>query len=84
MLNYLSNPQRFMARAVERRDEGRGAVEVEVQLRHAVQLASPAGDLVLKFGRAVEDRHMALLRLTGRTLRPRDRERALLCHFGVT
>ena len=68
-------------------DEGGGLEDVEVQFGRLVQVAAPAGDLVLHFGGTVQDRHdWSISLLVQGLLRSLacNRDRQALCHVGVT
>ena len=41
-------------------DEAGRLEHVEAEFRHLVEVAAPAGDLVLHFGGSVQDRHVCL------------------------
>ena len=51
-------------------DEGGGLEDVEIQFWRLVQMASPAGDFILHFGGAVQNRHNGSISLLEQTVRP--------------
>ena len=66
-------------------DESGGLVEVEIQLRDGMEMAAPAGDLVLHFGRTVQNGHRRLgLAVAVGEGRSRLASQPALCHLGVT